>query len=69
MLKVILSFYEQARPLIRKNIPISRIRNDELFSQIIKMKENIGNDELDKFQLLIDKIKNYFNKLLKEYQK
>jgi len=69
MLKVILSFYEQARPLIRKNIPISRIRNDELFSQIIKMKENIANDELDKFQLLIDKIKDYFNKLLKEYQK
>lgn len=69
MLKVILLLYEKARPLIKENIPISKVKNNELFNKIIKMKEEIPNDELEKFEDLTASIEDYFNKVWADYQK
>lgn len=68
MLKIIHFLYEQALPLIRENIPISRIKDNELFSEIIKMKEKIANDELEKFKDLMTRIEEHFNAVRANYQ-
>lgn len=68
MLKIIHFLYEQALPLIRENIPISRIKDNELFSEIIKMKEKIANDELEKFKDLMTRIEEHFNGVRANYQ-
>ncbi|ACL70687.1 V-type ATP synthase subunit A [Halothermothrix orenii] len=68
MLKIIMFLYEKARPLIKNNIPISRVKNNELFSEVIKMKENIPNGDLDKFKDLMARIEEYYNRLWENYQ-
>jgi V/A-type H+-transporting ATPase subunit A len=59
--------HEKAEPLIEKSIPISEIKDDQLFNKVIKMKENIGNDEIDKFKDLQIEIKDYYSNLRAEY--
>jgi V/A-type H+-transporting ATPase subunit A len=67
MLKMIMFLHEKAEPLIEKSIPISEIKDDQLFNKVIKMKENIENDEIDKFKDLQIEIKDYYSNLRAEY--
>jgi V/A-type H+/Na+-transporting ATPase subunit A len=68
MLKIIIFLYEKAEPLIKNNIPISKVKNDVLFSKLIKMKENINNNEIFKFKELIKEIEEYYENLWLKYQ-
>lgn len=69
MLKTIDLLYECGLSAIKMNIPISRVRNDDLYSEVIKMKYNIPNNNLDKFLELKNKIKDFYNNLEIDYIK
>lgn len=68
MLKVMLYLYDKAMPLIKKSVPISKVKNEELFSEVIKMKENIPNDDLDQFKKIIGQIDSFYDSLWNKYQ-
>lgn len=68
MLKVILHLYDRALPLIKKNLPVSKIRNEQLFSKIMKMKDSIPNDQLEEFNKLITEIDDFYNGIWNNYK-
>ncbi len=64
MMKIIIHLYEKAKEVISVSVPISQLKKEDLFGKLIKMKFEIGNDELEVFDeyekeidLTIDKIK------------
>ncbi len=68
MLNIIIYLYDQALPLVKENLPISKVRDDELFSKIMKMKDSIPNDELNRFKDLKDEISKFYNQIKDNYQ-
>lgn len=56
MMKTILALYEKSKPVIAKQIPISAITATGLFEKLKKMKFDIANDELERFDELNDEI-------------
>ncbi|SHE78131.1 V/A-type H+-transporting ATPase subunit A [Caldanaerobius fijiensis DSM 17918] len=67
MLKVIDRLYTRSSICVKKGIPLSKVRNDRLFSQIVSMKYNAGEDDPGYFDGLIDEIDEYYNKLESTY--
>lgn len=64
MLQVIDNLYDSAEKAVKKQIALTKIKNDDLFEEVIKMKYNIPNENYDeKFEELNKKIKDYFLKL------
>ena len=64
MLQVIDNLYDSAETAVKKQIALTKIKNDDLFEEVIKMKYNIPNEDYDeKFDELNKKIKDYFLKL------
>ena len=60
MLKTIDLLYECGKKLVNKGIPISVVKNNELYSEVINIKYNIKNDELNKFVSLNNKIRDFY---------
>lgn len=56
MMKVILHLYHRSQDILSDNIPISQIRQSGIYDEIVKMKYNIGNDNMEPFQELYKKI-------------
>lgn len=67
MLKVIDLLYDRGNSAVKKGIPISKIKDAELFDRVIKMKYDIPYDRLDLFQELIKAINEYYDKLEAQY--
>ncbi len=67
MLKTIELLYNRGLQAVKKGIPISRVRNTELYEEVIKMKYTIANDEIDKLQSLNTMINEFYNGLESEY--
>ncbi len=64
MLQVIDNLYDSAEKAVKKQIALTKVKNDDLFEEVIKMKYNIPNEDYDeKFDELNKKIKDYFLKL------
>jgi V/A-type H+-transporting ATPase subunit A len=59
MMQIILYLYEKTKNLISASIPISKITDTGIFSDLLKIKYEIPNDNLDLF-------KEYFSKIDKE---
>ncbi|QCX33033.1 V-type ATP synthase subunit A [Caloramator sp. E03] len=68
MLKVIKFFYENAIEAIKKGIPVSKIKNSDVYNKILKMKYSIPNDYKDDFDILEKEITEYFNSLIEAYE-
>ena len=68
MLKVIWLLYQLSSKAVTKGIPISQVKDEELFQEVIQMKYTIPNDFEDEFELLSNKIKNYYEKLRNVYK-
>ena len=51
MMDVVLYAYNKSKAIIANKIPISQIINSGIFDDIIKMKYDVGNDELQKFDV------------------
>ena len=64
MMKVILYLYKKAKQLVAASIPISRIVGSGLFEKVIKIKYDVGNDEMDKLEGYIKDIDLEINKII-----
>ncbi len=67
MLKTIEHLYNRSYEIVKKGVPISHIKNKKLFNEIMKMKYNIPNENLQGIDDLNDKIDEYYNKLEEKY--
>lgn len=67
MLKLIYHLYEKSKECIKEGIPISQIKNPDIYDSVIKMKYNIPNDNLEGIAKLKIKIDNYFETLMSKY--
>lgn len=69
MLKVIDNLYVSANDAVKKQIGIAKIKSDDLFEEVIKMKYNIPNEDYDvHFEDLNKKIKKYYSDLISKYE-
>lgn len=67
MLKIIDYLYEKCRDVLKLSIPISQIKNSQIFGEILKMKYTVSNEDffkIDEIQEMIDK---YYDELEKKY--
>lgn len=67
MLKTIFDFGDGAEELLTIGVPLFKIEELPVFFEIKRMKEEIGNDELHKFDELASRIEENFSDLRKEY--
>lgn len=69
MLKTIKLLYEEGRKAIKEQIPISQVKNADLYSKVIAMKNTIPNEDLSGIKDLNDEIKEFYNDLISKYEK
>ncbi len=67
MMETIIYLYNTSRKLIEKGIPMSVLREKEIFEEVIKMKYTIGNDEMEKFEEIRGRIDSFYKELYNEY--
>ncbi|MET3617224.1 V/A-type H+-transporting ATPase subunit A [Peptoniphilus olsenii] len=68
MLKTIDHLYERGKEALKLKIPISKIRNNELYAKVINMKYNIENDNMKKFVSLNNEINDFYIHLISSYE-
>lgn len=67
MLNLINNLYEYAYKAVKQGIPISKIKNRDLYEEITKIKYNIPNDDLSGIDLLEEKVENFYKELIDDY--
>jgi len=67
MLKTIDLLYERGLKAIKKKIPISKVRDGELYDKVMKMKYTVPNDRLDKIEELKELINEFYDELESHY--
>ncbi|MDD3307238.1 MAG: V-type ATP synthase subunit A [Acetobacterium sp.] len=68
MLKAIEYLYDSGREGLKLGIPTSQLKDLDIFSQFIKMKYTIPNDDLSGIDRLKDEIDQHFEILFKKYE-
>jgi len=68
MLKVIKKLYDVSSEIIKKNIPISKIRSSKVLGDVTKMKYEIPNDYTDEFDKLEGAIDSFYEELINAYE-
>ncbi|MBA7524965.1 V-type ATP synthase alpha chain [subsurface metagenome] len=68
MLKIISKLYDRAYSCVKKGIPLSKIKNEKLFSDIIMMKYNAAEAKPKLFQELINRIDHYYDSVESMYE-
>ena len=69
MLKTIKLLYEEGYRAIKEQIPISQVKNADLYSKVIAMKNTISNEDLSGIKDLNDEIKEFYSDLISKYEK
>lgn len=64
MMEVILHLYNKAKTLVAMNMPISLLREENIFEKIIAIKYDVKNNELNKFQGYIDMIDKFYDRIM-----
>lgn len=67
MLNTIDILYECGKSAVEKSIPISKIKDETIYSEVINMKYNIENDQLQKFVALNNEIRDFYGSLEDRY--
>ena len=68
MLKVIDNLYDRSYSCIKKGIPLSKVKDRSLFSDVIMMKYKISGDKIEPFRELIDRVNKYYDSLENMYK-
>jgi len=68
MLKIISKLYDRAYSCVKKGIPLSKIKNEKLFSDIIMMKYNAAEVKSKLFPELINRIDHYYDSVESMYE-
>jgi V/A-type H+-transporting ATPase subunit A len=69
MLKTIDLLYERGLEAVKQGIPISQVRNTELYDDVIKMKYSVPNEDLSKLDEIKRNINDFYNKLELNYSR
>ncbi|MDF2519840.1 MAG: V-type synthase alpha chain, partial [Clostridia bacterium] len=69
MLKVIDHLYQRAYTCVKQGVPISKIKNDDLFYSVITMKYKVSEENLEKLEDITREIDNYYGSLESRYRK
>lgn len=67
MLKAIDLLYERGLSAVAMDIPISQVRNGEIYEEVTKMKYTVPNDDIDKIKEIKRNINNFYDKLESSY--
>ena len=68
MLHVINDLYENALKCVRMGIPLSTIRKESVFGDVIKMKYDVPNDKIELLDELRERIVKVYDELREKYQ-
>jgi V/A-type H+-transporting ATPase subunit A len=68
MLKVIDQLYDRAYSCVKKGIPLSKVKDEKLFSEIIMMKYNATEEKPGFFRELTDRINHYYDSIENLYK-
>lgn len=68
MLELIKFLYDEGNKAIKLGIPISQVKNDELFGKVMRMKYTIPNDDLRGIGRLMKEIEDYYGRLIAKYK-
>lgn len=65
MMQTILYLYDRCKKLIAMNMPMSLLREDNIFEKIISIKYDVANNELNKFDDYMKMIDEFYERLIK----
>ena len=65
MMQVILHLYDRGMELVRKSIPLSQLKETGIFEDIIKIKYDVRNEEIDKMESYRQRIDTLTDEILK----
>lgn len=68
MIDAILRLYDKSLNLIALNIPVSILRKSGVFEELVRIKYNIPNEDLDAFNILNDKVKKILEEIEADYK-
>lgn len=68
MMAIYLYLYHKATEVIELGIPVSQIRKTGIFDELIKIKYTIGNESLEAFKPLYEKIDKVFGAVMDSYK-
>jgi V/A-type H+/Na+-transporting ATPase subunit A len=68
MLELIKYLFDRGNEAVKMGVPISEVKNDDIFSQVTKMKYNIPNDNLMGIGRLRQEIDDYYTALMLKYR-
>ncbi len=64
MMETILYLFTRSRQLIALNMPMSVLKEEDIFEKVISIKYDVGNDELDKFEDYKVMIDDFYHKVM-----
>jgi len=64
MMQTILYLYTKAKQLIDMNMPMSVLREEDIFDKVISIKYDVANDELYKFDEYKEMIDTFYNRIM-----
>ena len=66
MMEIILYLYEKSRSLINRGMPVSVLKEDNIFERIISIKYDVPNNQLEKFDQYKKDIDEFYDKVLEK---
>ncbi|MFA9463466.1 MAG: V-type ATP synthase subunit A [Velocimicrobium sp.] len=64
MMEIILYLYNKSKKLVAMNMPMSLIRENNVFDQLVSIKYDVANDELEKFDDYKQMIDDFYDRLI-----
>ncbi|MCD6121185.1 MAG: V-type ATP synthase subunit A [Spirochaetales bacterium] len=69
MLKIMLLFYTRAKGLISSGVAVSEVLKGDIVNKLMRIKEEVPNEEMEKMKNIETEMDNFFNELDKKYIK
>ena len=66
MMEIILYLYKKSKALVTMGMPMSVLKEDNIFERIIAIKYDVPNDRLDMFDDYKRAVDEYYNKVLEK---
>ena len=65
-MEIILYLYEKSKALINRGMPVSVLKEDNIFERIISIKYDVPNDQLDRFDQYQKDIDEFYKNVLEK---
>jgi Archaeal/vacuolar-type H+-ATPase subunit A len=64
MMEIILYLYDKCKKLVALNMPMTLIRENNIFEKLVSIKYDVANDELEKFDEYKQMIDDFYDRLI-----